>query len=121
MLVTGAPKATIACLLGGQRLVWCDVERDEETIRRIIYHGERFWRAVQERTPPAPDGTESAKRALEIAAAGRYWQMAKGKIRDSEPLYGAAILDTVSDKVIMIGEADDLLGAIASLHPAIER
>ena len=64
MLVTGAEKATIAALLGGQRMVWADVPRDETTIRRIIYHGERFWSRVQGREPPAPDGTEESKRAL---------------------------------------------------------
>lgn len=64
MLVTGESKATIAALLGGQRLVWADVPRDETTIRRIIYHGERFWRRVQERDVPAPDGTEETRKAL---------------------------------------------------------
>jgi putative phage-type endonuclease len=64
MLVTGAPKATIVCLLGGQQLVWCDVERNEREIRRIIEAGSAFWRAVEAKEPPAPDGSESAGRAL---------------------------------------------------------
>jgi putative phage-type endonuclease len=64
MLVTGAQRATIAALIGGQKLVWADVARDEQTIRRIVYHGERFWRLVEAGTPPEPDGSESAKRAL---------------------------------------------------------
>jgi putative phage-type endonuclease len=64
MLVTGEPKATIAALLGGQRLVWADVPRDEVTIRRIIYHGERFWQRVQARDVPPPDSTEETRRAL---------------------------------------------------------
>lgn len=64
MLVTGSKQVTIACLLGGQRLVWCDVERDEAMIRRIIYHGERFWQTVLNRQPPEPDGSESARKVL---------------------------------------------------------
>ncbi len=64
LLVTGEQKATIAALLGGQRMIWCDVPRDETAIRRIIYHGERFWKRVQERDIPAPDGSEATKKAL---------------------------------------------------------
>lgn len=64
LLVTGEQKATIAALLGGQRMIWCDVPRDETAIRRIVYHGERFWKRVQERDIPAPDGSEATKKAL---------------------------------------------------------
>lgn len=65
MLVTGAPRATAAALIGGQRLVWCDVERDEITIRRIIHAGRIFWtQCVEAGVCPKPDGSESAKRAL---------------------------------------------------------
>lgn len=64
MLVTGESKATIAALIGGQRMVWADVRRDETAIRRIIFHGERFWERVQKRDVPAPDGTEETRKAL---------------------------------------------------------
>lgn len=65
MIVTGAERATIACLLGGQRLVWCDVARDEVEQRRIIHMSRIFWeRCVLPRVPPAPDGSEASKRAL---------------------------------------------------------
>lgn len=64
LLVTGAPKATVACLLGGNRLVWCDVERDDITIQRIRHAGRAFWKRVQARDVPLPDGSESASRAL---------------------------------------------------------
>ncbi len=65
MLVTGAHKATIAALIGGQRMVWADLPRDETAIRRIIYHGERFWQRVQRRDVPPPDGTEATRKALQ--------------------------------------------------------
>lgn len=64
MLVTDKPKATIACLIGGQKLVWCDVERDETLIRKLVHHGVEFWDRVRRKEPPQPDGSESAKRAL---------------------------------------------------------
>ncbi len=64
MLVTGAHQVTIACLLGGQRLVWCDVERDERMIRKLVCQGALFWERIQQRTPPEPDGSESARNAL---------------------------------------------------------
>lgn len=56
MLVTGADVATIACLIGGQKLAWADVPRDEQLIRKIIFHGQVFWERVQQRTPPPVDG-----------------------------------------------------------------
>lgn len=52
MLVTGARRASIAVLVGGSQLAWCDVARDEQTIARIIRAGERFWRAVEAREMP---------------------------------------------------------------------
>lgn len=64
MLVTGASRASIACLLGGQRLVWCDVERDEIEIRRIIHAGRAFWERVEQRSAPFPDGSDSSRAAL---------------------------------------------------------
>jgi putative phage-type endonuclease len=65
LLVTGEEKGTIAALLGGNRMVWADVPRDEVTIRKIVYQGERFWDRVMRRDLPAPDGTESSRRALQ--------------------------------------------------------
>lgn len=45
-LVTGAPMVAVACLIGGQQLVWDDVERDDEAIARLVNRGRRFWEAV---------------------------------------------------------------------------
>lgn len=65
MLVTGAPRATAAALIGGQRLVWCDVERDEIEIRRIRRVLRIFWtECVEAGVCPKPDGSESSRRAL---------------------------------------------------------
>ena len=58
---------------------------------------------------------------METAANGKYWQMAKGKVRKGEPLYGAALIEPVTNKIIAIGEADRLVDAIAAMQPATER
>jgi putative phage-type endonuclease len=65
LLVTGAECATVAALIGGNRMVWCDVPRDEIEIRRIKRAGRIFWsECVEAGVCPKPDGSESATRAL---------------------------------------------------------
>jgi predicted phage-related endonuclease len=64
MLVTGATKATSAVCIGGNKLAWCDVERDEALIRKIVYAGEKFWERVQRRDPPEPDGSLATREVL---------------------------------------------------------
>jgi putative phage-type endonuclease len=64
MLVTGEQRATVAALLGGQRMVWADVHRDDLAIRRIINQGAAFWDRVQRRDLPTPDGSEGTRKAL---------------------------------------------------------
>ena len=60
MLVTGAPCASIACLLGPLRLVWCDVARDEAAIRRLVIAGRETWDLIQsDREPPGPYDRET--------------------------------------------------------------
>ncbi len=72
LLVTGAEKATAAALIGGQRLVWCDVERDDIAIRRIKLAGRIFWeQCVEAGVCPSPDGSDSSKRALAALYKGR--------------------------------------------------
>jgi len=46
LLVTGAPWASTCVLVAGQEFYWADVERDEETIARIIREGDQFWKMV---------------------------------------------------------------------------
>jgi len=64
LLVTGAERCTSACLRGGNRLLWCDVERDETMIRKIIFHGAIFWQRIVQGEPPEPDGSEATKAVL---------------------------------------------------------
>lgn len=61
MHVTGAKRASIACLLGPHRLAWADVDRDEVAIRRLVRAGEDLWDRVRkhgtdaECPPPSRD------------------------------------------------------------------
>lgn len=64
MIVTGSRKATIAALLGGNRLVWADVERDDILANKIITQCKAFWDGVLNRTPPEVDGSEATAKAL---------------------------------------------------------
>jgi putative phage-type endonuclease len=52
MTVLGAPYGYLACLLGGQRLMWSRLEHDPILERRIIRAGSEFWRRVEEHDPP---------------------------------------------------------------------
>jgi putative phage-type endonuclease len=86
LLVTGASKASSALCLGGNRLLWCDIPRDEEMIRKIVYHGSRFWQRVVERNPPPPDDSLATKEAL-----ARLYPKDDGSV----VVLPAALLDTV--------------------------
>lgn len=88
IMITNATKATSALCLGGNRLLWCDVPRDEEMIRKIIYHGSRFWQRLLDRDPPAPDGSEATKAAL-----ARLYPVDDGSI----VVLPAVLLDSVYD------------------------
>jgi putative phage-type endonuclease len=67
ILVTGARRATSVCLIGGQQMVWCDIERDDIAINRIIAKGEELWRRILRDEPPPVDGSEATLSALAYA------------------------------------------------------
>jgi putative phage-type endonuclease len=67
MLVTGAPCATVACTIGGNRLVWCDVDRDEAAIASIVLRGSRFWDLVQSGDMPPPDSSPEWAQVFAVA------------------------------------------------------
>lgn len=64
MLVTGEPRSSIACLIGGNRFVWIDRERNEAMQRRLVHAGSAFWQRVVDGDQPAPDGSEASTTAL---------------------------------------------------------
>lgn len=62
LAVTGATKGYIAVLIGGQKFIWKEVERDDELIEYIIEAEKEFWKMVQEKTPPSLDGSSAAEK-----------------------------------------------------------
>ena len=52
LAVTGAEKAYVAVLIGGNRFEWKEIERDEELIEMMIAKESEFWRCVETQTPP---------------------------------------------------------------------
>jgi putative phage-type endonuclease len=56
--------AYVAVLIGGQRFRTFTIERDDDLIAQLVELEREFWNCVEARTPPAPDASESAARAL---------------------------------------------------------
>tara|TARA_R110002020_G_scaffold106942_10_gene248664 strand:- start:2566 stop:3252 length:687 start_codon:yes stop_codon:yes gene_type:complete len=59
MFVTGAPWASVGVLVGGQRFMWADVQRDGIAMERIAREGMIFWDNVKSNTYPEPDHNSS--------------------------------------------------------------
>lgn len=64
MLVTGAPWASVGVLVGGQRFMWADVQRDDAAQARIVEEGSEFWQDVVNRTYPQLDGDANSGEAI---------------------------------------------------------
>ena len=65
MGVTGYEKAYVAVLIGGQRFVWKEVERDDELIDMIFQAEIDFWNNhVLANVPPPLDGSSAAEQYL---------------------------------------------------------
>jgi len=64
LAVTGKQAAHICVLLCGHEAKIYKVERDERLIESIIEHERLFWQYVETDTPPTPDHSESAAKAL---------------------------------------------------------
>tara|TARA_R100000935_G_scaffold24731_2_gene44356 strand:- start:93 stop:1196 length:1104 start_codon:yes stop_codon:yes gene_type:complete len=64
LAVTGKQAAHICVLICGHEAKIFKVERDEYLIASIMEHERLFWQYVETDTPPTPDHSESAARAL---------------------------------------------------------
>lgn len=63
--VTGKKKGYIAVLIGGNRFVWKEIERDDELINMIFEAEKDFWENhVLTGVPPAMDGSSAAEQYL---------------------------------------------------------
>jgi putative phage-type endonuclease len=79
LAVTGFEKAYIACLIGGNKFVWKEINRDEELINIIIEQEKHFWDFhVNGSNPPALDGSSAAEQYLKEV----YPRANKGKVID---------------------------------------
>jgi len=65
MAVLDYEKAYIAVLVGGQKFLWKEIERDDEFIELMIEHEKEFWENhVLAGVPPEIDGSKSASELL---------------------------------------------------------
>jgi predicted phage-related endonuclease len=75
MLVTGARRASIAVLVGGSQLAWCDASRDETMIARIVRAGERFWSMVERREMPGTSDHDALAAVFAEETRGRVVEL----------------------------------------------
>lgn len=64
MGVSGLPRWYLSVLIGGNDYREWVIERDEEIITDLRERAAAFWRLVEDRTPPAIDGTQATSRVL---------------------------------------------------------
>jgi putative phage-type endonuclease len=64
MLAAGADLGFTAACIGGNKLVWQRIERNEKFEATLIQVLTDFWRCVETRTPPPVDGSIATAKAL---------------------------------------------------------
>lgn len=62
--VTGFTWGTVVVLIGGQKLRWFDVQRNDRFIAAFLPKLEEFWRLVQQQIPPEVDGSAATAKVL---------------------------------------------------------
>lgn len=66
MFVTGTSKASVGVLVGGNRFMWTDVERDEAVIREVLAACGTFWEHVTKNLPPPADASDATSEAIAL-------------------------------------------------------
>ena len=64
MAVTGLSYAVICVLIGGNKLQWITVDRDDELIASLVELEHRFWQHVLTQSPPPVDGSTACAEML---------------------------------------------------------
>lgn len=64
LAVTGYDVAYVCALIGGNKLRWHRIERDEDLLGELIEAAADFWRRVEVGDPPPVDGTTATKNLL---------------------------------------------------------
>lgn len=62
--VAGEGWGTLCVLIGGQRLRWFDMDRNDKFIAALIEKLKAFWQLVLTKTPPEPDASRATTEAL---------------------------------------------------------
>ena len=62
--VTGLSYAVIVVLIGGNKLQWITVDRDDELIASLVQLEKRFWQHVLTQSPPPVDGSTACAEML---------------------------------------------------------
>lgn len=62
--VTGLGRAYVACLIGGNKYVQHEIQRDDEIIDHLQQIALEFWQRVENRTPPEMDGSKASSDLL---------------------------------------------------------
>lgn len=102
--VTGKEKGYIAVLIGGNKFIWKEIERDEELIKMIFDAERHFWSYhVQQGNAPELDGSSAAEQYLkekyaqaekdkEIILPGEYQELINQyeKVKSDEKLIKTA-------------------------------
>lgn len=76
MAVTGADKVYLAYLIFSTKFGYREIKRDEELINIIIEEEKNFWKLVENRTPPALDGSSAAEKWVNE----RYKKVNEGEV-----------------------------------------
>ena len=88
LAVTGYEKAFIAVLIGGQKFIYKEVDRDEELIEMIVNAEKDFWEnSIVKKVPPPLDGSTAAEKYV------------KEKYKDSNPEISVNLKSEYKDKI----------------------
>ncbi|WBW95279.1 YqaJ viral recombinase family nuclease [Oceanirhabdus sp. W0125-5] len=67
LAVTGCEKGYIATLIGGNKFVWKEIQRDQEIIEYLINIEKDFWENhIKIKNPPVIDGSEASTQVLKM-------------------------------------------------------
>jgi putative phage-type endonuclease len=100
--LTGLDRALLAVLVGGQKLELATIERNQRAIDLLLLLEEQFYGFLQREELPPPDGSESAREALNAyfaeATPGRAYRFD----RDGMSLYRELIARREQEKAVKV-------------------
>lgn len=121
LAITGAAWGSFAALIGGQRFVWCDVERNPTFIEALEAECESFWDSVVKGIAPPVDGSESTSEALkrlypkdtgrlvELPAEAESWWAEAQRCKDQIKALETATREAENKLKAAIGDASEAI------------